>query len=158
MRQVVAVNLITGDYIITPSVSEMGRRFFGATSTRSSVCISDLCRRRRNYNNGYGYSFRYVNNDSVHHRRPQWGCKPVFQIGMNNDEIIGYFGSISMAARYVFNNVVGHNCIDAGIVRRCISMCARGKLRSHAGFKWRYVEHDEPAENVPLPESDDEGL
>lgn len=156
-KQLVAINPITGDYVIKHSVGEMGRFIFGPSDYRASRKISELCRNRKIHG---GFMFKYLGNDYVECGGP--GCnvrKPVLQINMLTGEVINFFPSVAHCAKFIFKLGCSGSSVDE--IRMCISLCCTGGRqdpKTYLGFKWRFVEPNEPAENMPLPPPNDEGL
>ena len=85
--------------------------------------------------------------------------RPILQLNKFTGAVINYFHSVTAAATHIFNLGISESSVRC--ILTTISSCAHGKNPSCTkpyGFKWRYVRQDEPAENVPLPGPDAEGL
>ena len=159
-RPVVAINLITGDYIIFPSVSKAGEHIFGKHVQRAPANISELCRSGK-IHHATGMTFKYIENGyafspNMHRVDVK---RPILQLNRDTEAFINYFHSVLDAATHIFDLGISESSVR--LIGTCISSAANGKnpdCKSPYGFKWRYVRHDEPPENVALPESNYGGL
>ena len=149
-----STNVETGVSVFFESISEAARYHFGRNVVDASIRMGKLCKKGEIFN---GHTFKIINDYNDHPTRFDWRRKPILQIDKDGDEIIRYFRSVSEAARFGYDNFV-HKCCDVSSVRKNISRCINGRDRVVYGFMWRYVRHDEPPENVPLPEPNYEGL
>ena len=159
-RPVVAINLITGDYFIKSSVGKMGEYIFGKHYYRAQTNISELCQSGK-IHDATGLIFKYIENGYVtspNTHNPDVS-RPILQLNKSTGAVINYFHSVTNAALHVFN--LGITKSSVRNIATFISSCANRRNPANSspyGFKWRYVRHDEPAENVPLPEPDAVGL
>ena len=159
-RPVVATNLITGDYIIFPSVNKTAEYIFGKHEISGSSRIAELCRSER-IHHATGLTFKYIENGYVFspnmHRTDF--KRPILQLIRDTDAFMNYFHSVTDASEYIFD--MGISSTSKQNIKNQISSAANGKspdCKAPYGFKWRYVRHDEPPENVALPEPNYEGL
>ena len=159
-RPVVAINLITGDYFIKPSVGKMAVHIFGKHDHRASAKITELCQSGK-IHGVTGLIFKYIENGYVfspNYHNPDVS-QPILQLNRYSEAVIDYFHTVTNAAFHVSNLGVTESPVRN--IAAKISSCANGKdpaILAPYGFKWRYVRHDEPAENVPLPPPDAESL
>lgn len=147
-------NVDTNESVIYDSMSEAGRRSIGTTEVSSQLLVGKLCKFGGVHN---GHTFEVIEDHDDDPPRVDWSKTAIFQVNKNNGEVITYFGSVSDAGKFGYSNFV-HNSSDADQVRKSISNCVHGHIRSAYGFKWRKVRDDQRPENVPLPEPDEEGL
>ena len=159
-RPVVAINLITGDYIIFPSVNKAAEYIFGKHDINGAARISELCRSKK-IHHATGLTFKYIENGYVFSPNIHRGIekRPILQLIKDTDAFMNYFHSVTDASEYIFDMSI--STTSKQNIQLQISSCANGKnpnCRSPYGFKWRYVRHDEPPENVSLPEPNYEGL
>ena len=159
-RLVFAINPITGDYLTFPSVGKAGAHIFGRHDIQATSKITKLCQSGeahdatglvfKHIENGYVFSANICNRDR---------SRAILQLDRYTGTVINYFHSISAAADYIFNLDLTE--LSVVNIATKISSCANEKSPAESapfGFKWRYVRHDEPAENVPLPRPNSEGL
>ena len=159
-KLVVAMNPITGDYFFKQSFGKMGEHIFGKGDPRATAKISELCSSGKLHKKS-GLIFKhidngYVNSPATHVKEKR---RLILQLNKNTEAVINGFLSVKLASEYIFD--LGISSSNVLNIRTSISSCADGKnpnCNSIFGFKWRYVRHDEPAENVPLPGLDSEGL
>ena len=142
-KRVEVTHVESGDSVVLPSMSEAGRQYVGRNTTKQAT-VRYLCRTGSVYN---GHIFTIVDDysDDVS-KNNVWTRKPIFQIDIDTEGIIGYFSSVSNAGTFGYENF-NHNCPDADLVRRRISSCINGHLESAFGYKWRPVRHDEIVDN-----------
>ena len=138
-KRVEVTDLGTGRPVVICSMSESGRKYVG-DGVGTQIFIGKCCREGLEHN---GFTFRKVDDyDDVLQKVVDWSRKPIFQIDSASGGIIKYFSSVSNAGRFGYENL-DHNCPDADQVRKLISRCVNGHVKSSLGYKWRRVRHDE---------------
>ena len=154
-----AINHDTGISFTTVSVSEMGNIEFGLDDISSLRKIQDLAKNGNPTPNGNSLYFigdptGLSNLNSVFKKRP------VLRLDIITGTMIQYYNSVADAAQYVRDmELCKEETSKIKVSCHIIRCCKRHqRCRSAYGFKWRYVRHDEPPENVPLPEPNYEGL
>ena len=154
-RPVFAINQVTGDYIIKPSVGKMGEHIFGKHDGCATQKISYFCNSGRVHRTT-GLVFKYIENGYVfsqnYHKCGQG--KAIFQLDRETNVVMNVFNTVTCAARHIFNLGISRSSVRT--IATSISSCASGNslaAKSSHGFKWCYVRND-----VPLPEPDAEGL
>ena len=158
-RLVVAINHISGEYLVFSSVNKAAEYIFGKRDMCGTRKISDLCRSGR-IHHATGLAFMYLKNGYVFSPPSHTSHinRPILQLHKYTGAVIKYFYSVNEAATHIFN--LGVSKASKVNIATNISGAANGKdpnIRAPHGFKWRYVRHDEPPENIPLPEPDHEG-
>lgn len=158
-RAMMSVNTYTGVSFVTHSVNEMAVREY---SLDDVWAVGKVC---HNAINGTptpnGNILSYIGDRTGVRPNPFNGVRrPVFRLDISTGDILEHYFSVSSAARWVRHNELCRVRTSAPKVSCHIIRCAKGhqRCRSAYGFKWRYVEDHERPENIPLPESDDEGL
>ena len=159
-RLVVASNLVTGEYMVFPSVGKAGEYVFGGQDIHATARISRLCK-NGGIHDGSGFTFKYIENGyvfspSIHDTTVM---RPILQLNKNAGAVISYFHSVCAAVEYIYD--LGVSRMTKRNIAVKISTVADGKNPNEVapfGFKWCYVGHDESAENIPLPEPNEEGL
>ena len=158
-RPVVAINQITGDYIIKHSVGKMGEHIFGKHDRNAKTKISKLCETGE-IHAGTGLVLKYIENGYIVCPHQHSGIRrAILQIDRDTNVVINKFCSVNDAGQHIFHTGVTESSVPS--IVSSISSCVNGKSPDRDvryRYKWRYVRHDEPAENVPLPPVDVEGL
>ena len=157
-RPMMGINIDTGVTFTTRSLNDMADIEFGLDDILSHKKVKDHADNGTLTPNGNFLYFLSSPTGLVVR-----GCskkRPVLRIDINTGIVIQYYDTVADGARYVKAMELGMPETSLTKVACHIIRCCKGHqgCRSAYGFRWRYVEHDEPPENVPLPEPDHEGL
>ena len=158
-RPMLAINRDTGVSFTTDSVCEMANIEFGLDDYCSLMKVQYRAKNGKPTPNG---NFLYYIGDPTGLSIPTNVLRerPVLRLDIITGTMIQYYNSVGNAAQYVRDMELCGEETSKSKVSCYIVRCCKGHqgCRSAYGFKWRYVRHDEPPENVPLPEPNYEGL
>ena len=140
-RPVVGINLITGDYIIFPSVNKAGEYIFGKHDQKATAYISKLCKNGKTHD-ASGLTFKYIKNgyafSPMYHNTEV--NRAILQLNKDTEAFINYFHSVVDAATHIFDLGISKSSVK--VIATSISSRINGKnpsCNTPYGFKWRYV-------------------